>query len=123
MKNFKVGKEIKQILCNSKDVTDLIDNKVFPIVANEGTNFPFAVYRRNGYRPASNKDYEDEVVSLEIVILSLKYDESVEIANTIADTLISNKTDIIEDIQISNISEDYTEDTFIQRLYIDIYLK
>lgn len=123
MKNFRVGKEFKQILNNSEAVTNLIENKIFPLVANEGTTFPFLVYRRSNYRPIGNKDIDDEIVSLEIVILSQKYDESIEIANVIADTIINKETEIIDDIQITNISEDYSDDTYIQRIYVDIYLK
>jgi len=37
MKNFKIGKEIKSLLLNNSDLTDLIGNKVFPLVANVGT--------------------------------------------------------------------------------------
>lgn len=122
MKNFKVGKDIKQLLVSDSEVQQKLEGKIFPIVANEGTTFPFLVYRRSAYRPQSNKDYTDEVVSMELVILSNKYDESVDIANAVADALDRKETEIISDIQLTNISEDYSEDTYIQKLYIDIII-
>lgn len=120
MKNFKVGKDIKNLLVNDTNVQSKLNGKVFPIVANEGTQFPFVVYRRSAYRPQSNKDYSDEVVSMELIILSTKYDESVDIANVVAEALDRKTTEIISDIQLTNISEDYIDDTYVQRLFIDI---
>lgn len=122
MKNFKVGKEIINILTNDTNVTNLVSTKVFPIVANEGTTFPFIVYRRTNYTPASNKDYTSEIVGIEINILSQRYDEAVNIAEAVANSLDRKETEIIEDIKITNISEDYIEDTFVERIYLDIYI-
>jgi hypothetical protein len=123
MKNFKVGKELRTLLSNSGEVTELVGSKVFPIVANEGTTFPFIVYRRTNYTPASNKDYTSEIVGVEINILSQKYDEAVNIADVVATSLDRKETNFIEDIKITNISEDYIEDTFVERIYLDIYIK
>lgn len=123
MKNFKIGKELKTILTSDEELTSYVENKIFPIVANAGTTFPFIVYRRSGYRPQSNKDYEDEIVSIDIAVLSDKYEESVDVANATADALLGKETDIINDIRISNINEDFAEDTYIQNIGIDIYIK
>ena len=122
MKNFKIGKELKTILTTNRDVTDYVDNKVFPLVANAGTTFPFIVYRRSGYRPNDNKDLWDEIVSVELAILSDKYEESVNVANVVADVLEDAETELVEQIKITNIFEDYQEDTFIQKINIDIYI-
>ena len=122
MKNFKIGKELTSILLNDDTVSADVGNKVFPLVANAGTTFPFIVYRRSSYRPNNNKDYEDEIVSVELAILSEKYEQSVNIANHVADALNGKQTDLIETIKITNIFEDYQEDTYIQKLNIDIYI-
>ena len=122
MKNFKIGKELTSILLNDATVSADVGNKVFPLVANAGTTFPFVVYRRSSYRPNNNKDYEDEIVSVELAILSEKYEQSVNIANHVADALNGKQTDLIETIKITNIFEDYQEDTYIQKLNIDIYI-
>ena len=122
MKNFKIGKELTSILLNDDIVSADVGNKVFPLVANAGTTFPFIVYRRSSYRPNNNKDYEDEIVSVELAILSEKYEQSVNIANHVADALNGKQTDLIETIKITNIFEDYQEDTYIQKLNIDIYI-
>lgn len=121
MKNFEIGKEINRLL-NDNNVLK-IKNKIYPLVANANTTFPFAVYRRIGYQPRNNKDYVGEIVSMEINIATEKYYEGVEIANSVADILNGKQTDLIEDIQLTNISEMYLQDTYLQNIQIQIELK
>ena len=119
MKNFEIGKQINIIIRDS----NIIGNKVFPIVADAGTQFPFCIYRRSGYRPITNKDDYNEIVQIELAILANNYDESVNIANGICEVMNGYSNDIIEDIRITNIFEDFAEDTYIQKIYLDIYLR
>lgn len=120
MKNFKIGKEINRLLKNN---VLALDDKIFPLVANPKTTFPFLVYRRIGYTPRNNKDYVGEMVTLEMNIATETYNEGVEIANQVADTLERKNTDLIENINLVNVSEIYLEDTFIQNLQFQIELK
>ena len=121
MKNFKIGKEINRLLTES-NVLGLGD-KIFPLVANPNTTFPFLVYRRIGYQPRNNKDYVGEIVTMEMNVASESYNESVDIANSVADILQGKETQLIEDIQLINVSEMYLQDTFIQNLQFRIELK
>lgn len=121
MKNFSIGKELVEIL-NTNDVYKVKD-KIFPLVAVANTTFPFVVYRRIGYTPQSNKDYTNEQVSIEMNVASETYKEGQDIANSIADILTVQETDIIDEINLSNVSETYLEDTFIQNLQFTITLK
>lgn len=121
MKNFKIGKEINRILTEAN--ISGIGNKIFPLIANANTTFPFLVYRRDYYTPASNKDYEDEKVGIQIVIATQKYEEGVNIADSVATALLHKETEIIDDIQVTNMNEDFVEDTFLQNINIEITLK
>ena len=114
MKNFKIGKEINRLLQEGNAYK--IKDKVFPLVANANTTFPFLVYRRIGYQPRNNKDYIGEIVTMEINIATETYNEGVEIANSVADILQGQSTDLIEDIQLTNVNELFLQDTFIQSL-------
>lgn len=123
MRNFKVGSELRKLLMADSKIVSKLSDKIFPLVANAGTLFPFLVYRRSAYRPASNKDYQSEIVSIEIAIATVKYEEGVDIADAVADALSGKQTDIIEDIEITNIYEEFTDDTFIQKINLEINLK
>lgn len=120
MKNFKIGKDIKTLLMADTEVTNAIGEKLFPLVANAGTSFPFVVYRRNGYKPYSNKDYSDEIVYMELAVLSDKYSESVDVADKVANALEHKETINIDDIIIDNSTEEFDNDIYIQKITIQI---
>lgn len=62
-------------------VGPFLDNRVFPIIAEQGTSYPFAVYRRSISIPQSSKDRFSYKLrnSVEIRIVSETYDEGIEI--------------------------------------------
>jgi hypothetical protein len=121
MKNFEIGKEINRLLKEGNVLA--VSNKIFPLIANANTTFPFLVYRRIGYQPRNNKDYVGEIITLEMNIASETYQEGVDIANNVADILQGKETEIIQDIQLTNVSEIYLQDTFLQNLQLQIELK
>ena len=122
MKNFKIGKEIKTILVSDTTVYSKLGNKIFPIVADLGTKFPFLVYRRTSFRPYNNKDYTDEAVYMDLLIVSQSYEQSVDIADVVADALDKKSTNTIDEINIVNIHEDYIDDSYTQVISIEILL-
>lgn len=123
MKNFKIGQEIRNAILSSTAVKNAVDTKVFPLIANAGTSFPFIVYRRSSYSPMSNKDTLNETVYIEIAIITTNYEQSVSIANDVADVLIHYESDTIEEIKVTNISEEFISDSFVQKINLQIDLK
>lgn len=123
MKNFKVGKELVNILQGSSAVTDALGNKIFPLVAVPNTTFPFMVYKRSYYTPENNKDYEGEKVGVEMVICTTRYEDGVDIADKVATAVHHARTDLIDDVNITNIKEDFIEDTYTQQINIEITLR
>ena len=123
MKNFKIGSEIRNVILSSTAVKNAVDTKVFPLIANAGTTFPFIVYRRSSYSPKSDKDTLTESVYIEIAIICNNYEQSVTIANDVADVLINYESDTIEEIKVTNISEEFISDSFVQKINLQIDLK
>ena len=122
MKNFTIGKEINRLLTEGS--VEGVTNKIFPLIANPNTTFPFLTYRRIGYSPQSTKDYIGEIVVMELNICSETYEESVDIANSACDILVGNPvSEIIEEIKLANVSEMFLQDTYIQNVQLQIELK
>lgn len=122
MKLVKIGKTLRSLLLSDNTVAEYLTGKIFPLVAVEGTTFPFLVYRRSGYTPVSNKDLEDEIVTVEVAILSDKYETSVDVADAVL-TGLHGSNEEIERVKIIGTSEEFSDDIYIQKLIIDIYLK
>ncbi|WP_019539802.1 DUF3168 domain-containing protein [Proteiniphilum acetatigenes] len=53
---IQIGKTIYNLLSSDTDVTDVVDDKIYPLVADINTTFPFIVYRKNSYNPDYTKD-------------------------------------------------------------------
>ena len=123
MKNFKIGSEIRNVILSSSTVKNAVDTKVFPLIANAGTTFPFIVYRRSSYSPQSDKDVLSESVYMEIAIICNNYEQSVSIANDVADVLLAYESDTIEEIKVTNISEEFISNSFVQKVNLQIDLK
>ena len=123
MKNFKIGLEIRNVILSSTAVKNAVGTKVFPLIANAGTTFPFVVYRRSSYSPKSDKDTLTESVYMEIAIICTNYEQSVSIANDVADALIQYESDTIEEIKVTNISEEFISNSFVQKVNLQIDLK
>ena len=123
MDSLNIGKAIYTILQTSID----LDKKIYPLIADEGTTFPFIIYKRTGLTHESTKDNTNENVSVEINIASSNYSESIDLAIKVRKALEHKKgtySDIaIEDIVIDDATEDYIEDTFIQTLTFKIELQ
>lgn len=120
--SLQIGKAIYNILSNDKNITNRVGKKIYPLIADVDTTFPFIIYKRTGIIPADSKDrfiYSEEVY-VEVVIASDKYNESIEIADLVRSTLTTGKYNEIKGIQITDADEDYIEDTFIQNLTFKI---
>lgn len=123
MSSLQIGKAIYTILAKNNI------SKVFPLVADEGTTFPFIVYKRSGLEPANTKDIYNfsELATLDIIVAANTYEESITIAENVKNILEHSRgTDAgitIEEITLDDADEDYLEDTFIQKLTFKINIK
>lgn len=123
--SLNIGKVIKDILYQDETLNNLVKNQVFPLIAEENTTFPFIVYRRNSIRKASTKDYvNDEIASVDVVVASDKYSQSVEIAERVRFVLERGEYEgenfSVDNITLSNASEQYMQNTYVQTLTFEI---
>lgn len=118
MSGLQIGKAIKSILSG-------ID-KVYPLVADEGTTYPFVIYRRSGLYPSTTKDRYSfrEMATVELIVAAATYPDSISLAEKVKGTLEHTRGKfndiVIGDITMINADEDYLEDAFIQKLTFQI---
>lgn len=123
MNSLQIGKAIYAIL-SDEGIT-----KVFPLVADEGTTFPFVVYRRISLTPASTKDRFNyrELATVEILVASSDYNSGISLAIQIKELLEKTRGTYngikIGDVVVTGASEDYIDDTFIQKLTLNIEIQ
>lgn len=121
--SLKIGKLINSILRSSAELTSMTgENKVFPIVAPNETEFPFVVYQRTnvtGNRLTKDGIGEDNVM-FTIYVLSNSYFESVDIAdevrNTIEKRYMANDEIYMAETYMTGTTESYESATYIQQM-------
>ena len=121
-----VGKYIYRMLSEDEVLSGKVTSrKIFPLVANADTTYPFIVYSRTGLTVEYCKDGTvEDTVDFLILSVSDNYVESLEVANQIR-SILENKrykddTIQISSIRLSSVQEEYIEDAYIQRLNFTI---
>lgn len=121
--SFLIGKAIYKILTQNQSLAQYIGDKIFPVIAEQGTTFPYIAFSQTAVMPAYTKDgnYQDESV-VEFVIASTDYLEMSMIANELRKALecrAYRDDDInILDCTIQMVSEAYDDNAqaFIKRI-------
>ena len=121
MQSLKVGKEIYSHLKENKSLTDIVGNKIYPIIVEKDTNYPFIVYKRSNVIPEYTKDYHfKDFVIVDIICVSNHYVESVEIATLVRESLEDKKYGDIVSIRLESADEDFIDDAYIQTLTFNL---
>ena len=124
--SLQIGKAIYEMLHSDTAIMAKLQDKIFPLISEHNTTFPFIVYKRTGIVPAYTKDRytANESVTIDIIIASDKYNETIEIADLVRLSLEGKKglySGIqIEDVRLLSADEDFIEDTYIQTITFNI---
>ena len=123
IQSILVPKIVYKALLNNEELAKYIDNRVFPLIAELGTQFPYLAFSKTYITPTYTKDfYTEDTVGVEIVVAATDYLESLEIANIVR-SIFECKKLRTEDLNISqitfdSITEGYDDlaNAFVQRL-------
>lgn len=121
MKSLEVGKEIYSLLNGDSRLTTLVGNKIYPIIVEKETSYPFIVYKRSNIIPDYTKDFhlKDNVI-IDIICVSNDYANGIEIAEIVRDILEDKRTNDIQSIRLESADEDYIDDAFVQTLSFNL---
>lgn len=127
--SLNIGQVIYNKLSTSNEINEILNNKIYPIVAikrsNEdiGSLLPFIIYSRDGLIPRSTKDgiYED-TVQFTIKIVTSNYTQGIDIT-TLVRNIFEGRKIIYDNITISdtvltNAYEEYNDNysAYVQSL-------
>ncbi|CDE61291.1 putative uncharacterized protein [Parabacteroides sp. CAG:409] len=123
MDSLKVGKEIYSLLNGNSELTAIVGNKIYPIIVEKDTTYPFITYKRTNIIPDYTKDlhFKDSVI-VDIICVSDNYSESIDIASIVRKTLEDKKFRSlgIESIKVESADEEFTDDAYIQTISFNI---
>lgn len=116
-----IGKAIYSILSNNEELTARVGSKIFPLISELNTTFPFIVYKRGAIETQYTKDLKcAESVLVDFVVASDNYEESIEVAQLLRDCLEHTRGQYsnirIKSIRLDSSDEEFNEDTYLQYL-------
>jgi hypothetical protein len=121
MDMFKITTELRAILLNNPEIVSLVDDKIFPIVAPEGTEGDFITYQRDGYKQVFTQfGVAEQIPYVNVAAISDDYDRNQELASLIYDTLSGEFQEPDIAIQLEDSTEDFIDNKFIQVLQFSI---
>lgn len=99
--------------------------KVYPLIADEGTTYPFIVYKRSsGYSQSDKDGIYSATANIDIMVASQEYEEGVDIADKIITTMEKVKGDVtgfdIWHIRMIDSNESYVDNSFVQEMKFSI---
>lgn len=122
-----IGSFIYDTMINDEILTKTlkVGDNIFPIVAEEGTNYPFIIYKRTGLVSNGCKDgYYEDTTRVEIRTVCSTYEQSINIINRIRELFerqhfVYNGMEI-NDVTIEGASENYEYNAFTQLLNLNL---
>lgn len=118
---FNISTEIRSILLSSEEIVSIVGDKIYPLVAPDGTDGDFILYQREKYiieRSKMGKAGQSCEVYVETV--SEKYGRSKDLALLVFEALDGEFTDPDMTIHLIDATEDYSDGKFIQVLLFSI---
>lgn len=123
---FTVCTLLREMLLEDATIQELVGNKIYPIIAPENTQGNYIVYVRDEYSINRTKMniYEQNCI-VYISCVSDDYDVSQQMADAVFQALdnrynIQNETMSIRSINMTDSTEDYDGDVYIQTLQFTI---
>lgn len=115
--SISVNKHIYNILINDEKLNEMVDKKIYPIVAEENVKFPFVIFTKENCFANYTKDLlAYDSVTISVAIAAVNYFQTVQIAERIRQVLENYRDGYFFNILLENVSEDFAEDTYIQQL-------
>ena len=121
--SIKIGKVLFQTLKSNEELKKMVGGKIFPLIAEQTTTYPFVIYyRTNITSTIRNKDgFNQDEVSFTVVAVDTDYSKTLDIANEIRKSLekkriITTENMIISDSHLVGIDESYEDNAYVQRL-------
>lgn len=113
-------KEIYNRLSKNKDITNIVQNRIYPIIGDNSVKIPFIVYTKDDVTNiTTTKDgYSEDSLDFTIFIVSDKYSTSLELANYTRETFEHKRLNcndfIVTDCVMTGIRESFEENSYLQ---------
>ena len=122
MTAISINKHIYNILSNDSTIKEYVGNKIFPMIAEESTTFPFIIYRKNTIQTEYTKDGRVfDIADISITVVANDYITTVNVAERIRELIEWNK-EFADARMISN-TDEYIDNAYVQEITFSIKIR
>lgn len=117
MTTVKIGEAIYSILKKF--------DKVYPCIADQGTTFPFIIYRRSsGYSLSSKDGIYSVKCTIDVIVAAAEYQDGVDVAEDVIQTMEAARGNIagfsIDHIRMIDSNETVVDKAFVQEMRFEV---
>ena len=106
-------------------IGSLVNNRCYPLIAENGTTYPFIIYQRDSLDSTFCKDgvYEDEV-NVSVRVVTDSYNAGIDLAQSVREAMTFNNYTIEDGGTYTSLmvqaDEEFSNDAYIQTLIFRI---
>jgi len=124
MTAISTNKYIYNILSNDEIIKGYVSNKIYPLVAEESTTFPFIIFRKNNIQTEYTKDGRTfDIVDFSVTVVANDYITTVDVCERVRELIELYRNDYFKQIHLTNVTEDYIDNAYIQELQFTAKIK
>ena len=121
MNKLAITTEVRGILLKTEEITSLIGQKVFPVVAPMNTEGDFIIYQRDGYKQEYTKmGVARQIPTVFVNAVSDDYERSLQLASLIYEALEGSFSNPDMTIHLEDSTEDYSDGKYFQVLQFSV---
>ena len=121
MSAIGINKLVYNLLINDDVLRELVSDKIYPLIAEEETSFPFIIFKKNSIQTEYTKDgrvFDD--VNISVIAIATDYFTTVNIER-VREILECSKE--FAQCRVSGVVEDYIDNAFIHEISFNIKIK
>lgn len=115
---WNAGSEVRKALLTNSKLNSKVNKAISPLIAKEGTKFPFIVYQKSGGWYDYSKDgVTGANVTVDIIVFSDTYEEMVEVSDMVDDAMYEYFTSNTGNIpRLTGSDENFQDDVYYQTM-------
>ena len=114
---ISVNKYIYRLLTEDAGLSNIVGNKIYPLIAEETTTFPFVIFKRTNLTANYTKDgCSGDEVEFSVSVAAQDYFTTVEVMEKVRSILELHRDNYFRTIRLSSVTEDYIENTYVQEV-------
>lgn len=114
---WNAGSEVRKALLSSDKLKAKVKSAISPLIAKEGTKFPFIVYQKSGGWYDYNKDtVTGGTVTVDIIVFTDTYEEMVEVSDMVDDAMYNYFVNAGSVPKLMGCDENFQDDVYFQTM-------